>query len=213
MASVFVLLGDVHGFAEAAFGLIARAKGFEPGAVPIVQVGDLGWNPDRPLPTPPWPIHFVEGNHDHLPSLLGHTEPTEVAPGWIYCPRGSVVSLEGWRVGFLGGARSIDRDVRVLGKSWWPEEEPTWREAERLHGQEVDLLVTHSPPRSVVRAMGFRYNVAERTSGIVEAVWQRLGRPTLICGHMHQRYRRGNVLALADLDVDVLERRPTTPNS
>jgi hypothetical protein len=203
---VIVLLGDVHGAWESAFALVAKAKGYTPGAVPVIQVGDLNWRPDRPPRPAPWPIHWVEGNHDHLPSLLGLEGPTEVAPNWIYCPRGTVLELGRRRVAFFGGARSIDREVRVEGESWWPEEEPTWEEAERFRGENVDLLVTHSPPASVVRAMGFEHDSAERASGIVEHLWGALGRPSVVCGHMHQRYRLGNVLVLGDLDVETLER-------
>jgi hypothetical protein len=203
---MIVLLGDVHGAWEWAFALVARAKGFAPGAVPVIQVGDLGWRPDRPPRPAPWPIHWIEGNHDHLPSLLGLSKPTELAPSWIYCPRGTVLELDGRQVGFMGGARSIDRAVRVEGDSWWPEEEPTFEEAARFHGQDVDLLVTHSPPASVVRAMGYEYNVEERASGIVEHLWGALGRPSVVCGHMHRRFRVGNVLVLGDLDVETLER-------
>lgn len=203
---MIVLIGDIHNSFHLAFQLIAKAKGYQPGAVPILQVGDLEWHPDRPPQSAPWPIHFVEGNHDHLPSLLQHTAPTEVAPNWIYCPRGSVLRLGGLQVGFFGGARSIDRNVRIEGESWWPEEEPTYEEADRFKDQDVDLLVTHSPPASVVRAMGYDPDPEERASKVVEHVWARLGRPSVVCGHMHRRYRLGNVLVLGDLDVDTLAR-------
>lgn len=202
---MIVLLGDVHGATQVAMPIVAKAKGYAPGAVPVLQVGDLGWHPDRPLRTPPWPIHFVEGNWDHIPSLLSHTEPTEVAPNWIYCPRGSVLRIDGRTVGFFGGARSIDRGVREEGVSWWPEEEPTREEAERLMGREdIDLLVTHSPPASVIAAMDTAPTEGERTSGIVEDLWRSLGRPSLVCGHMHHRFRLGNVLVLGELDADTV---------
>jgi predicted phosphodiesterase len=202
---MIVLLGDIHNSYHWAFQLVARAKGYRPGAVPIVQVGDLEWHPQRPPPPAPWPIHWIEGNHDHLPFLLGRSEPTEVAPNWIYCPRGTVLEMDGRQVGFIGGARSIDRAVRVEGDSWWPEEEPTWDEAMRFQGADVDLLVTHSPPGSVMRLMGFEHDPAERASGIVEHLWADLGRPSVVCGHMHTRFRSGNVLVLGDLDVETLE--------
>lgn len=202
---MIVLLGDVEGATHVAMPIIAKAKGWQPGPVPILQVGDLGWHPDRPPRRPPWPIHFIEGNHDHLPSLLRYAKPTEVAPGWIYCPRGSVLEIDGRTVGFLGGARSIDRRVREEGVSWWPEEEPTREDAERLMGREdIDLLVTHSPPASVVAAMGKTPTEGERTSAIIEDLWRSLGRPSLVCGHMHHRFRLGNVLVLGELDADVV---------
>jgi hypothetical protein len=200
---MIVLLGDVHGVWEWAFQLIAKAKGYSPGAVPVVQVGDLGWRPHRPPRPAPWPIQWVDGNHDHLPSLLSLDEPTEVAPNWIYCPRGTVLELGGRRVGFFGGAKSIDRKVR----EWWPEEEPTLEEARRFQGQDVDLLVAHSPPASVLRVMGVEPDPEERASGVVEHIWANLGRPSVVCGHMHRRFQLGNVLVLGDLDVETLGER------
>jgi hypothetical protein len=203
---MIVLLGDVHCAWEWAFQLVAKARGYTPGPVPVIQVGDLGWHPRRPPPPAPWPIHWIEGNHDHLPSLLWLSEPSMLAHNWIYCPRGTVLELDGRQVGFCGGARSIDRAVRVEGESWWPEEEPIWDEARGFRGKDVDLLVTHSPPASVVRAMGIDYDPEERASGVVEHLWAFLDRPSVVCGHMHRRFRLGNVLVLGDLDVETLER-------
>jgi len=201
---LIVLLGDVHGAWEITTELVARAVGDQPDDVAIVQVGDLGWDPRRPPPPASSPIHFVEGNHDHLPSLLGLTEVTEVARNWFYCPRGTVLQLDGRRVGFFGGARSIDRAFREEGVSWWPEEEPTWDEAARFRGREVDLLVTHAPPAHAMRVMGIPYSPDERASLVVEHLWGALGRPRLVCGHMHYRFRLGNILVLGALDVDTL---------
>ena len=61
--------GDIHDLYYPAFAIVAKAKGDQPGSVPVVQVGDLEWHPDRPPTAAPWPIHWCEGNHDHLPSL------------------------------------------------------------------------------------------------------------------------------------------------
>lgn len=199
-----VLLGDIHGAVEWALPIAAKAKGHASGPVPVIQVGDLGWHPARPLLTPPWPVYWIDGNHDHLPSLLRHREPVEVAPNWIYCPRGSSLTLDGRRIGFFGGGYSIDRATRTEGRSWWPEEEPTLEEAGNLIGEDIDLLVTHTPPRSVIEAMGIDRPADEVASEVVETVWRQLGRPSLVCGHMHERFRRGNVLVLGDLDADVL---------
>jgi len=197
------LLGDLHGATETGIALAARARGYQSGDIPVIQVGDLHWHAERPLRTPPWPIYFVDGNHDHLPSLLKLKAPTEVAPHWVYCPRGSFVELDGRRVGFLGGARSIDREVRQKNSEWWEEEEPTLEEARRLKELSIDLLITHSPPAFVVREMGYAEH--DYASVVVEEIWEELGRPRLICGHMHQRYRSGSITVLGDLDVEVVE--------
>lgn len=200
---MIVVLGDLHGAIELGIALVARALDYRSGSsVPVIQVGDLEWHPKRPPRQPPWPVFFIEGNHDHLPSLLCHDKVTEVTPGWIYCPRGTILELDGMCVGFLGGAKSIDRAWRKKDVEWWDSEEPTFEEARRLRGRKVDLLVTHTPPAFVVREMGYSEN--DYASVVVEEIWEELGKPRLVCGHMHRRYRSGNILVLGDLDVDII---------
>lgn len=199
---MIVALGDLHNSIRTGLTKVLRYAVRGAPNPAIVQVGDLCWHPDRPPTLPePFKVYFVDGNHDHVASLLCHAEPTELVRGWIYCPRGSVLELDGRRVGFLGGARSIDREVRVKDEPWWESEELTVAEARRLQGQSVDLLVTHTPPSSTVWAMGWE---PDTTSVLVELVWKELGRPRLVCGHMHQRFRHGAVTVLGELDVEVL---------
>lgn len=47
--------------------------------------------------------------------------------------------------------------------------------------------MTHSPPASVIRKMEYRNLPEDTTNGLVEWLWVELGRPSLLCGHMHQR--------------------------
>jgi hypothetical protein len=200
---MIVALGDLHDSIRTGLTRALRygIRGASDAA--IVQVGDLCWHPDRPPPALPAPlqVYFVDGNHDHLPSLLCHADPTEVAPGWIYCPRGSVLTLAGKRVGFLGGARSIDRETRIRGETWWESEELSVAEARRLQGQTLDLLVTHTPPSSVIEAMG--HEKPDQSSILVQRTWEVLGHPRLVCGHMHQRFRKGTVTVLGEMDLEI----------
>lgn len=195
---MFVALGDLHNAVEIGITIAARAQNGE--SLPVVQVGDLAWHPRRPLPTPPWPIYFVDGNHDHVPSLLAHEEPTEVAPNWIYCPRGTVLQLGGLRVGFLGGGTSIYVAARTRGVDWWPEEEVSPSHARRLLGRRIDVLVTHTPPASVVQKV-LGVPEPDYSSVVVEEIWNDLGRPRLVCGHLHQSAEIDGVTVLGELEA------------
>jgi len=201
---MLIFLGDLHRAGSRTFWIIDRANDFLPTPIPVIQVGDLEWHPDKPPPRSPWPIYWIDGNHDHLPSLLPLRTPTEVWPGWIYCPRGSVLEVGGYRIGFLGGARSLHRSAEVEGRSWWAEEEPTREEASRLNGQDIDVLVTHTPPAFVVQAMGFRRDREERASAVVQELWTELGSPLLVCGHMHQSFQLDGVRVLGMREAVVL---------
>lgn len=236
-------VGDVHG----QFGPLARLVAALPRTLPVVQVGDLAaYPPGRRPPADHWipldrTVYFVRGNHDYAPPLGALSAPTEVLPGLVYLPAG-VHLLGGLRVGVLGGAESVDGPARTPGVDWWPDQEGTTaEELERLladarHTRGVDLLVTHTPPASVVAAMlGPRLPAPDaptaRRAGAappvdlppaaapssvrVEQAWHVLGRPPLVCGHMHRPWREGVVEVLGYLGVTLRTlwggevRRPT----
>lgn len=217
-----VFVGDVHGH----YAALARLAAALPRTLTVVQVGDLGplaaWAPmDRPL-------HFLRGNHDDVPALRGVTAPAEVRPGLVYLLAG-VHLLGGMRVGVLGGAESVDGPGRVRNVDWWPGEEGVQpREQERLltaarDTRGVDLLVTHTPPASVVEAMlhttvggrasedvpspsgvarGADLHASHSRSAVaVEQAWRVLGQPPLVCGHMHRPWRDGVVEVLGPFGV------------
>lgn len=145
----YLLLGDTHGQLDAAIRAIAAAKAARVDT--IIQLGDWGFL---------WPKHnailalhqllddaavrmiFIDGNHDWhggLATVAWHQYP------WLrYMPRGTVETFGDVRVGFLGGAASIDRDHRTPGRNWWPTETITDAEVDRL--TTCDVLLTHDAP-------------------------------------------------------------------
>lgn len=210
-------VGDVHG----QFLPLARLVAALPPALPVVQVGDLAAYPpelraagDRWVPLGR-PLYFVRGNHDYVPGLRGLTAPAAVLPGLVYLPAG-VHALGGLRVGVLGGAESVDGPARTEGVDWWPREEGATAEefdrllAEARAARGVDLLVTHTPPASVVTAMRTPSQgvpAGDASSGdapsavLVEQAWRVLGQPPLVCGHMHRPWREGVIEVLSFLGV------------
>ena len=216
---MIVFVGDVH----------AQFRGLEyklrnvPKDATIIQVGDFGMYPsyqgawdrsfakmDRP------PILFIDGNHEFHPYFEGITEPQEIWDGAIFIPRGSVMTFDGVKIGFLGGAASVDKSMRTAGIDWWPEETTKQADADRLlknaDGQ-VDVLVTHTLPNEMVQLhcnqerleewWGLPRSWIDPSAKLVEAVWNRLGRPPLFCGHFHKSIIDGNVRCL-----DILECLP-----
>jgi hypothetical protein len=101
------------------------------------------------------PVYWCDGNHEHFPSLFsswkkagGRIEPFEVGPEIYYMPRGSTLLLpSGETVCFLGGARSVDRPLRVKGETWFPEEMLTPDVLDLLPGR-ADVIVSHTAPWS-----------------------------------------------------------------
>lgn len=163
-----------------------------------------------PLPSPPasakaaWrrmpiPLHFIDGNHHDYSVTRGLSAAAEVLPGLVYQPRGSVADLDGRRLAFLGGAEStVDLEWRQRGRDYWPDHEAIRAEdVARLltntNGRRVDFLVTHIAPASVMARHTSTHSVS---AGLVEQAWNELGRPPLVCGHLHTHYQGEGVEVL-----------------
>lgn len=135
----------------------------------IIQVGDFGFVWDNDADAVDWELsrldlmltraglllHFLPGNHDNHPmlaKLAGAARLSEeghymLKPSIYYTGRVSEWTWRDVRFAAVGGAASIDREHRVPGESWWPEE--MLSDAEVRAAQDlgpVDVLFTHDAP-------------------------------------------------------------------
>jgi predicted phosphodiesterase len=196
-------IGDVH----RAFDRLAGAVAEFPANVDLaIQVGDLGLHSDDLGPTGPGlpafarKIYYITGNHDHVPTYRGIVKPTEMAPNLVYVPRGTVLELDARRIAFLGGGSSvIDLARRRPDVDWWLEEQVTMADVARFEDVgRVDFLVCHTPPAFVY----YFYQLPPDPSAVVVGqAWQMLGRPQVICGHLHRPREVGGVRVLGELEV------------
>jgi hypothetical protein len=152
-------------------------------------------------------LDFIDGNHDDHDELYRlRTDPSrqredgsiEVRPGIHYWPRGTVIDLGGRRVGFLGGAVSVDRHHRISGETWWANEQITAEDVEQLvvntNGKSLDVLLTHEtihginiPSRYSDWPIDVEIDAREQRILVARAV--EMTRPTLMMhGHWHTRY-------------------------
>jgi Icc-related predicted phosphoesterase len=152
---MLAFLGDIHGDHEAFQAVLDEVVKFEFTA--LIQVGDFGWYkntiPHFRAMKFPIPVYFIDGNHEEFPLLRGITDVTEMSENLFFVPRGTVLMLDDRKVAFMGGAASVDKDIRLsLGASWYDDENIRNEEIRRLDGVEgVDILVTHAPPQSIVQ--------------------------------------------------------------
>jgi Icc-related predicted phosphoesterase len=149
-----VIMGDIHG----EFGKLNKFINTKQPKM-IIQVGDFGYWPRWNTEThkKEWAkedvvkaqntiIHFCDGNHEDHWALRDRTTD-ELYPNTFYQPRGSYITLEdGRNVMFFGGAESIDKDYRVLGHDWFPEETITQKDMFGLPDIKVDIMITHTCP-------------------------------------------------------------------
>ena len=100
---------------------------------------------------------FADGTHDNLP-LIRQFPQEDYAGGRVrridgnlfYAERGTILTLEGKKIFFLGGGVSEDMDERLGSGTWHSEEMPTPEELAQAEEQlrssgGVDVIITHQP--------------------------------------------------------------------
>ena len=116
------------------------------------------WLEDRPFTT-----LFIDGNHENF-DLLELLYPVEnwhggkirrISQSVIQLMRGQVYEIDGKSFFTMGGAESYDKQFRIQGISWWPQEIPSEKEMREAranllgHRMQVDYVITHCLPTSV----------------------------------------------------------------
>ncbi len=141
----------------------------------IIVCGDFGYiffdsiyekNYLNELEKKPYTIAFVDGNHENFPVLYSY--PSEEWNGGIihrirknivHLTRGQVFTIQGKKIFTFGGAFSTDRDMRILGDTYWEEEIPTQKEFEEgiknllKVDMKVDYVVTHTIPGTLIETV------------------------------------------------------------
>ena len=159
-----IIVGDTHGNWSSLNTMIMREK---PDI--ILHTGDFGWWPkfhnttairDDVNPRKKWnqygikngdcKIYFCDGNHEDHWDLKKYEKQTELMPNVFYMPRGSILTLPDSRnVLFMGGATSIDKNVRTIGIDWFPEEEISQKNIFNLPECKVDIVISHTCPTKI----------------------------------------------------------------
>jgi Icc-related predicted phosphoesterase len=210
-----LFVGDTHGDSEWWYRSV-QVYAETCDAEVIVQVGDFGWWPNSPfvevVRATEIPVLFLDGNHEHHHDLaravnesrwehdLADNVPVPLGGNLAWVPRGAHLNLGGVSLAFLGGAVSIDRGLRLAGHNWFPEEEVTEADLERLGaGGHADLLIAHDAPgdykvpgATAEKAMGgmwlsqlpaceaHRFKISAAIAAVTPSV--------VIHGHYHSRY-------------------------
>ena len=111
-------------------------------------------------------LWFVDGNHENHDFLArireeltdDPLEPVPLVPSAFHVyhlPRGYRWSWHGRTWMALGGAVSVDKNLRTEGISWFPQEEVTdAQEAAAVSGGRIDVLLSHDAPTDVPLSLG-----------------------------------------------------------
>ena len=133
----------------------------------LIIAGDAGyvWNKDYPYMMEtlsqvfPGIIAFIDGNHENH-ALLNSLKLSKWNGGNVHqlgeriyhLIRGEIYTIYEICFFVFGGARSIDKDRRKEGVSWWKEEEPTPKEISfggkqiMEHADKINYVITHEAP-------------------------------------------------------------------
>jgi predicted phosphodiesterase len=209
---MILLLGDIHGHP----GILGRALEVskESNAKAIIQLGDFCMFPDseehfrNSIRNAHIPIYFIDGNHDDCTRWVQYNSVHKV---WddrelYYIPRGTVMKLDGRTIAFMGGAASIDKQIRLENGMHWDHneniaDEHINRMEQNMKGKKIDMFLTHCPPNSVVERhfdaegklfFGVGLDWTDPAQKIIEDLWDKMGNPNIFSGHMHRRVQGKN---------------------
>jgi predicted phosphodiesterase len=201
------VVGDIHGQIQILRDVVNETKAVD-SMIAVIQVGDMSLSHHdisdfkRKSYGFAKPTYWVKGNHEYWDVIDGLMEVTELVPNLFYVPNGTVLEIDGRVVAFMGGAASIDKAYQ--GSHWSDKENIRPEEVELLYknigDRKVDLLVSHAPPQCVVtswfdkngrgarvrKAFGVPVDWQDPNMTIIENIWDKLGRPQMVCGHMHE---------------------------
>lgn len=155
----------------------------------------------------PYTILFCDGNHEGFDDLVKYPEQTRfggpvrrIRPNVFWLQRGYVYTIEGHTFFVMGGAYSMDKAWRlryeeICGQRIWFEQElpgpevyhRAIRALEERHHQ-VDYIVTHTAPRSIIPRIIGKYpdpHDAELT-GFLDWVYHEVSFRRWYFGHFHE---------------------------
>jgi predicted phosphodiesterase len=212
-----LLVGDIH--KNTRFAEYACSVAGDLNISCIIQLGDFGVWPgksgaeflhsvDAAAKKFGVDFYFIDGNHEDFDQLDDALKNKERKPDGrvtlrdnvIWLPRGTVLTFDGRRFGFLGGSVSVDKYRRVKFHTWWPQEviipENIQQLKKNLDGDHVDVLITHDVPNCV--ELPFPVSPNWPSDVLQEAKKQRellndavgLSQPKLVVhGHWHATYK------------------------
>ena len=165
--SKIAFLGDLHGNTNNAYKLIDFIMEHDNPDL-LIQVGNMGVMGElfekylnklnKKLESYNIELWFIDGNHENFNWLLNKVKNphglNSITSKIKYIPRGTMLTLGKKNFYFCGGAFSIDKFMRTIYKSWWPQEILSKEETEELinyynenySNYKIDYFISHDTP-------------------------------------------------------------------
>lgn len=197
-----VFLGDIHGNFYVLDNII---RSDNPDL--IIQVGDFGIYPgyyDKVKTQNDTPVYFCRGNHENH-DILGLYPANEItslsfkiesdinfpeSKNIYFCSDGSILELNNKKILFVGGANSIDKNLRVEGVSWWRQEVPSNLESCRIldiadRNRDINIIVSHTMPESLCEKIYPNPIDSDPTRKLLDRILEMIHPSLWVFGHFH----------------------------
>ena len=209
-----ILTGDTHGSFERLSDFCMRFS-TRPSDVMVI-LGDAGfnfWQDERDrrrkeyVSGLPLTVFCVHGNHEIRPERIpsyrlmqwrgGQVWVEDEFPNILFAKDGEIYRLNGNRVLVIGGAYSIDKDLRLsAGYGWWEDEQPSDEIRQRVERRLeeanwcVDTVLTHTVPLKYEPTECFmscvdQSRVDKSTEKWLDSIEDRLQYRNWFSGHYH----------------------------
>ena len=112
----------------------------------------------------------------------------------FFCDTGSILNINNTKILFIGGAYSIDKHLRLIGKSWWPQEILRNNEIDYLLNKindNIDIIVSHTCPKFIFPFLNldlYHYpsdKYKDPVSLFLNDIYDKFKPKQWFCGHMH----------------------------
>lgn len=205
--------GDTHGDFDRIAHFCARMK-TKPSDIVII-LGDAGinfyggWRDHHKkefISALPITLFCIHGNHEQRPATIptyseqewhgGTVYVEEQFPSILFAKDGEVYDLNGLQAIAIGGAYSIDWMLRIPGRSWWPDEQPSPEIKARVETKlqqldwKVDVVLSHTVPLKYEPVEVFLPGIDQRkvdksTEQWLDQIEDRLHYSKWYAGHYH----------------------------
>lgn len=219
------ITGDTHGQFERVEKFCKRLRTKRDDI--LIILGDVGINysggmwdalKKRLLEELPITIFCIHGNHEKRPGTIdtykevvwhgGVVYYEDEYPHLLFAKDGEVFDFDGKKAIVIGGAYSIDKEIRLkYGYGWWADEQPSLETKEYVElqlnrlGWKVDMVLSHTSPLKYEPVEVFmtgidQSKVDKSTEKWLDGIEERLDYGKWYCGHYHteKKIDRGEIM-------------------
>ena len=206
------LTGDIHGN-PSRIVRFAEHQELTPSDT-IILLGDVGMNyhgDRRDKLAKMWlsevkaTVLCIHGNHEMRPHTVDGYKTKEwnggmvwyedEYPNLLFARDGDIFKIEKYRYLVLGGAYSVDKNIRLQRQyGWWEDEQPSeeikWRTKAKVEAEKADIVLSHTCPLRYIPTEMFlpmvdQSTVDQSTEEWLGSIEARIDYKAWFCGHWH----------------------------